>query len=623
MTLKPFFLLAALSVAVSCNNEPTDPELDTSGQGAVFVDDADPVTQLQESQTAYTPNSTTPAATFETSTRGVSPDNAVRIAFTEAGGVDVVNPFSAQGVTVTLDGQHVTVNATVSAASREVNYVLSGMTADGSFKIYSDFKLGLVFDGVSICNPAGAAVNVQAGKKISVTLTDGTANRLIDGAEYTATVDGEDMKGTFFSEGQLIFDGSGRLLVYGNAKHGICSDDYIRIEGGTITVNNAVSDAIRAKDYLELKGGIVILEGSSDGIEVSDGYLTVTGGTLRATTTGKGGKGIKAAGDITLSGGSLDLRTTVDSWYDSSKSDITSGSGVKSDANVLVSGDCSLRIRCTGKANKGISADGDVLFDGGVTDIITWGSQFVYGSLDSSPKAVKADGNLTVNSGEITLVTHGTGGEGLESKDILTINGGRIVIVAYDDCINATNAITINGGEIYCYSTANDGIDSNGSLTITGGTVIASGTTTPEGGLDCDNSPFKITGGTLIGIGGDNSTPTSSLCTQRVLCYNTANIIAGQLIRVAAPDGTGVTFRVPRAYTQQMQMVLSSPILKSGTTYTIYNGGTVSGGSSFHGLYSGESYTPGSAISTFNPSSMVTTVGTSSGNGPGGGPGRM
>ena len=62
--------------------------------------------------------------------------------------------------------------------------------------------------------------------------------------------------------------------------------------------------------------------------------------------------------------------------------------------------------------------------------------------------------------------------------------------------MNASKSIVINGGNIYCYSSGNDGVDSNGTLTITGGTIVSIGTTSPEEGFDCDQNTFKITGGT-------------------------------------------------------------------------------------------------------------------------------
>ena len=57
--------------------------------------------------------------------------------------------------------------------------------------------------------------------------------------------------------------------------------------------------------------------------------------------------------------------------------------------------------------------------------------------------------------------------------------------------MNASKSIVINGGNIYCYSSGNDGVDSNGTLTITGGTIVSIGTTSPEEGFDCDQNTFK------------------------------------------------------------------------------------------------------------------------------------
>lgn len=99
----------------------------------------------------------------------------------------------------------------------------------------------------------------------------------------------------------------------------------------------------------------------------------------------------------------------------------------------------------------------------------------------------------------LVKATGGEGSEGIESKSVLTVNEGTVAALCYDDCMNASNSIVLNGGNIYCYSSGNDGIDSNGTLTITGGVIVSSGTTSPEDGFDCDQNTFKITGGDCSG----------------------------------------------------------------------------------------------------------------------------
>ena len=81
----------------------------------------------------------------------------------------------------------------------------------------------------------------------------GTTNSLTDATTYTP-VGEEDMKGAFFSEGQLAFEGEGELRLTGLYKHALCSDDYIEISGGQITVESSVSDALHCKDYFEMTG---------------------------------------------------------------------------------------------------------------------------------------------------------------------------------------------------------------------------------------------------------------------------------------------------------------------------------------------------------------------------------
>jgi hypothetical protein len=205
--------------------------------------------------------------------------------------------------------------------------------------------------------------------------------------------------------------------------------------------------------------------------------------------------------------------------------------------------------------DEGINCDeGAVVINDGTVTVTTKAA---------SAKGIKGYGNVTINGGTINVTAKGgDSSEGIESKSVLTINGGTVEVTAYDDCINAASGIVITGGSVYCYSSNNDGIDSNGPLTISGGLIIASGTTSPEEGIDCDQNTFKITGGTLVGFGGATSTPTSSASTQRSLIYGgsgTSNIFQRGFFN----RRDVLVCKIPRTYSQ-MTLLFSSPSLTAG-----------------------------------------------------------
>ena len=279
----------------------------------------------------------------------------------------------------------------------------------------------------------------------------------------------------------------------------------------------------------------------------------------------------------------------------------------------------------------------------------------------ANPKAIKAKGNVEINSGTLCVTTKQNGGEGIESKKALTINGGNIEVMAYDDCMNAVDRITVNGGTIYCFSEGNDGIDCNGPLEFNGGLVISSGTRMPEEGFDCDRNTFSINGGTLIGTGGATSSPTDASCTQNSI------IISGKgkkdtILQVKTKSGDTLVYKLPRDYAAggfggpqggnfggpppgsgdntnrpqrpdrggdhafgppggggpggmnttsgPMTLLFSAPEIESGSSCTLISGATVSGGTEFHGFYSGATVTGGTVVKTFvtEKSSTVTVV---------------
>ena len=505
---------------------------------------------------------------------------------------------SVSGVDVTVEGADVTVNST----AKKVEYKLSGTSTDGRFKIYSEKKFKLSLNSLSLTNNDGAPINIQSGKRAFVVL-NGT-NSLKDGSSYNTT-DGEDEKGCFFSEGQMIFSGSGTLNVTGNCKHGIASDDYLRFRpGNVINVTASKGNGLKANDAVKIEGGV-----------------------LNISVSGTAKKGISCDSIVVVNGGRTTILTSGGGEWDSSENDVSAAAGIKADDNFeMTKGE--LFIKSTGAGGKGISSDIDVNISGGTLKVITTGAQYKYGSYDSKAKGIKADGNLNISGGDVWVrATGGEGSEGLESKKVMTISGGNILVYTYDDALNAKSAVNITGGNLYAYASNNDAIDSNGTLSVSGGNVIAIGSTAPEDGFDCDQNTFNITGGVLIGFGGGTSTP-SNISTQASLIFGQATITQNTYIALTNASGKNLlSVKVPRSYSGAT-LLISAPGMTRGSSVTVKSGVTVKGGTDFCGLNSDGTVSDGSDVATISLSSIVTSHNYNGGmgGGPGvpggGGPGR-
>lgn len=269
-------------------------------------------------------------------------------------------------VRATINGAHVTINSAVSG----VEYILGGTSSDGSFKIYSENKMKVTLDGLQLANPTGAAINNQCGKSMYVELRAGTKNRLVSGYDY-AEVEGEDMKGTFFSEGQIIFSGAGYLDVLAFSKGAIVSDDYIVFRpGSVINVSSKVGNGVKANDGIFIRGGV-----------------------LNVKVEGDAAKGINSELDMTVSGGRTTVITSGNATAEDD--DTSSSAAIKCDSLFTVTAG-TLNLKSTGDGGKGINCDKHIIVSGGEVNVVTLGKKTI-----SSPKGIKADGDITFNGGAV------------------------------------------------------------------------------------------------------------------------------------------------------------------------------------------------------------------------------
>ena len=460
---------------------------------------------------------------------------------------------------VTVSGNDVIATNT---SEMVVMYVLTGTTTDGFFKLYSSKKQAIVLNGANITNPDGAAINNQSKKRTFVVVNDGTKNYLSDGTTYVDATDNEDMKGCLFSEGQLIFSGSGYLEVDANCKAGIRSDDYVRM----LPKTNIYVDA-----------------SSGNGIRGNEAVI-VTGGVINVNVTGTADKGISTDGEVRIDGGRTTIITSGGYEYDSDDSDYTACSGIKADSLITINGG-ELNIKSTGTGGKGLNSDDQIIVNDGVIRIITTGQRQKDSKGSVSPKGIKADGNITINGGQtqVRLEGSGDGTEAIESKNEIHIEAGTVECYSYDDAINSAGNLYIDGGYVYARSYNNDGIDANKNLYINGGVVIAEGAAQPECGIDAaEQYKAYINGGTVIAVGGglqaiDSSSKQASIAVN-VSMDTTIGVLDGStaILGYTTPSNNSGT-----------ALMISTPSFQNGNSYTLRAGCTLSEGTSFYNLTTG------------------------------------
>lgn len=393
---------------------------------------------------------------------------------------------------------------------------------------------------------------------------------------------------------------------------GCASNEAADAAGGDALVNNnpdgtaMVQSGTPTSTYTSAKA--ITLSGSKTTVINAGGYYTVTGTLTNAQLTVDTQEAVylELAG-VTITNNSgpalqitdaeqvtITLRSgTTNSLSDGGSSEFNAA--LFSNDSLLIEGEGSLTI--AGNNDHAIESDDDITINGGNLRIA------------AKTDGLHANDAITINGG-VVEVTEAY--EGIEGKGEIIINGGTVTVSATDDGINAGTGIKISGGNIFATCSKGDAIDSNGTINIAGGTIVAIGGNVPEGGIDCDRNEMIITGGTLVAAGGANSTPSNNSTQPVVLLAGTA---ANSLLHIQG-DAEILTFLAGRSY---QSLVFSSPLLAQGETYTIYTGGSVSGGSDFHGLYTDATYSGGAKGDNFTTTDMVTIQGGNTGmGGPGG-----
>ena len=399
-------------------------------------------------------------------------ENIVVINDTENVSEDTSETSTVPVNTVTSNGEKTYVE--LSSGNIEITeggiYELSGTLENGCVivDVDDDEDVEIILSGVSIYTENFASIYIVNGDEATITLKEGTVNRLSTGSSYTQ-IDENSVDAVIYSKADLFLGGKGTLIIEANYKHGIVSKDDLVITGGVYEIT-ALNHALVGKDLVEIHDGIFTLTTGKDSI-VSDneddkdrGNVVIHDGNFTITSSADG---IYAVNTLTIEDGSYEIDTVK--------------KVLKADAEILISGGTFV----IDAEDDGIHTDGSLTISGGKI------------TLKSGDDAIHAEYKLTIKDGTLDLTAH----EGLEAT-LVTIDGGDITISASDDGINAgaqvsgvTPTVEINGGNltITMGQGDTDAIDSNGNLIINGGTVTISA----QFPFDYDQTG-QLNGGTVI-----------------------------------------------------------------------------------------------------------------------------
>ena len=509
----------------------------------------------------------------------------------------------------------------------------------GKIDIAKELTVHIILDGATITAENDIAVEAGKDGSLTVTLVEGTANTVTNSGvdKNSDTLNAIHAKGEF-----LAINGKGTLNVISNSKSAIKAKNKLLIVDATLNLT-AESHGLTGASVSAENCAVNVISAGKDGINAecdgatefrtSDGFVALKNVNYTCSVSGDG---IQADTVVYIDGGNYDIETngefipkTQMSDYGMTSDDfnyIKSGSSYKriasDEANRygqsslygLLQGCKGIKVGVIEDVNGNPVTEGNYLIaisNGAFTinstddaihanggDVLISGGTFTISTYDD---AITSDNLTEITGGDITISSCYEGIEGV----FVEIGGGKIDLTASDDGINSASDdrsvnshIIISGGEI-TVDAGGDGIDSNGSILISGGTVTVHGPTTGgDAGLDADKG-IIINGGTVFVTStlGMVETPAKN-SEQYVVSYaHQSAISANSTVTLCDSEGNPLVSVTVKKTCQSI--IISSPDIKNGKTYSIYGGST--------------------KMTEFTVSSIITEIGSSGNTFPGGG----
>lgn len=226
----------------------------------------------------------------------------------------------ADRLAISVAGGNVDITADPSLAE-EITYNLQG--TGESFALHGDYKATVVLDNVSLTSTGTKpALWVDCGKRIDFIVTDGSKNVFADAAT-------NEKKSAFHVKGHAEWKGGGFVTITGNSRHAYSSNEYTLFKQsftGNFKIDGAESDGMHIEQYLQVNNGrFNIINVKGDGIDVGyaleddgvtptkdefNGQFIMNGGDVKVNATADDTKGLKCEDNMTITAGTITATAT-------------------------------------------------------------------------------------------------------------------------------------------------------------------------------------------------------------------------------------------------------------------------------------------------------------------------
>ena len=561
----------------------------------------------------------------------------------------------------------VSVEGSVVTVSEEGVYRISGTLDNGQIVVNAEkAKVQLVLDNADITCRTSSPIYGINSDKIFISLAENSANTLTDGSVYTyADESAQEPDACIFSSDSITINGSGALNINANSADGIHSKDDVVITGGNINID-AVNDGIKGKDYVSVCGGKINIKSGGDGIKSTKkddtyfGFVYIEGGEFLIDAEQDG---IQAETELIITDGELDITsgggyencvkihndmdfggshgfgkdggdfggmmppggmTSPDDFAfgDMTPSDVNIGQTAYSLANKVsenkdstisakgLKGGAAVKISCgnitVDSADDAIHSNVDVEISGG------------FSTLCAGDDGIHADKTVSITEGSVTVTRSYEGIEGA----VIDVSGGVVQVCSDDDGFNASDGtsqgamgtysenakINISGGFVYV-DAEGDGLDSNGDMTVSGGTILINGPVNGGNGALDSNSEIIVTGGLLIAAGSSQMAEYPGEGSEQYSISASIGSSQEKDTLVTLIDDSGneiLSFKPAKTFDH---IVISSPEIEKGQTYTLSIGGSTASAGGF-GLFENGGYDgKGEPVGSFTAEDMTSFIG--------------